>query len=304
MYKSIRNKQIIFLLCVALIFFISGCSKRTNISTKQIKNKKYNLINSIKLVVPGKPAKKEQSNKKNARNIKLVLKSVKANEVIDEENWFKKNDLSLPFSSEIKDEYGTRYKTPEKVPDKLKGIYLNKVIFQKNGYIAIYGEEASSRQYLLFFDRKFNIKNALDFSNYYYTPDYLPEGSGFSSPGIDWAVEEKNILYISSSYDDLGANTKKGVNARITAIDLSNSKIIWQTDGLVSNANNFAIIKDIIVSGYGYTDIPDYLYLMNKHTGKVIEKILLRTAPEYLILKNNLLYVRTYDTDYVFKIIN
>ena len=58
----------------------------------------------------------------------------------------------------------------------------------------------------------------------------------------------------------------------------------------------------MIICGYGFTNEPDYLYLINKNTGDLLQQIKLNTAPEYIIRKQDQLYVRTYDTDYIFEI--
>lgn len=68
------------------------------------------------------------------------------------------------------------------------------------------------------------------------------------------------------------------------------------------NSKNFLVIDDVIHSGYGFTAEPDFLYQINRYTGKVLEKTLLKSAPGYLIKKDSILYVRTYNTDYQFMV--
>ena len=92
------------------------------------------------------------------------------------------------------------------------------------------------------------------------------------------------------------------MNAYITAIDLSTNEIIWRTNPLTCNTLNFVLYDDMIVCGYGFTQEPDYLYTVNKKSGAIAQKILLKSGPNYIIQKENQLFVRTYNTDYIFEI--
>jgi hypothetical protein len=46
-----------------------------------------------------------------------------------------------------------------------------------------------------------------------------------------------------------------------------------------------------------------YNLIADRYTGKVMDRILLKTAPTYIIKKDNILYVRTYNTDYEFDVL-
>ncbi|MEO0135943.1 MAG: hypothetical protein ABIL86_00225 [candidate division WOR-3 bacterium] len=45
-----------------------------------------------------------------------------------------------------------------------------------------------------------------------------------------------------------------------------------------------------------------FLFVVNRYTGKIIQKIKLDSAPETMIVKGKKLYVRTYNRDYIFAI--
>jgi outer membrane protein assembly factor BamB len=94
------------------------------------------------------------------------------------------------------------------------------------------------------------------------------------------------------------------MNAYITAIDTETNQIIWRSQPLVANSSNFVIKDNVIISGYGFTAEPDYIYLLSLDTGYLLQQIPVKSAPEYLILQDNKLYVRTYNTDYVYQIKN
>jgi hypothetical protein len=70
----------------------------------------------------------------------------------------------------------------------------------------------------------------------------------------------------------------------------------------VSNSSNFLVLDDVIVTGYGFTREPDYLYILRKDSGAVLARIWLKTGPDCILKKNGQIYVHCYDTDYIFSI--
>lgn len=60
---------------------------------------------------------------------------------------------------------------------------------------------------------------------------------------------------------------------------------------------------NLIVAGYGFTSEPDFLYLLDRRTGRVLDRLAVPTAPEIIKLGGGRLYIRTYDHDVVARII-
>ena len=156
-------------------------------------------------------------------------------------------------------------------------------------FLEIYKEETEELLY------------SLDFTNYIFLPDYSGEDEIFVKQNLVWFQIKDNILYVSNSHNAYAYETNN-LNAYITAIDLSDMSILWRTEPLVANTFNFAILDDVLFCGYGYTDEEDYLYQIDLNNGKVVNKILLKTSPEYIIVKDSILYVRCFDTDYQFNV--
>jgi hypothetical protein len=63
------------------------------------------------------------------------------------------------------------------------------------------------------------------------------------------------------------------------------------------------VVGDAVISGYGFTAEPDYLYVLNKRTGSTLQRVAVKSGPEHLIQQNDRMFVRTYDTDYVLRIV-
>ena len=56
---------------------------------------------------------------------------------------------------------------------------------------------------------------------------------------------------------------------------------------LVANARTFVVTGDLIVAGYGFTAEPDFLYLLDRRTGKVLDRLPVASAPEIVKLRGD-----------------
>jgi hypothetical protein len=88
----------------------------------------------------------------------------------------------------------------------------------------------------------------------------------------------------------------------VSAVDLVRKRTLWRSPALVANARTFVVTGNLIVAGYGFTREPDFLYLLDRRTGKVVDRLELPTAPEIVELRNGRVHVRTYDHDVVVRI--
>ena len=100
--------------------------------------------------------------------------------------------------------------------------------------------------------------------------------------------------YVSTSHLTYAAQTK-GRNAYLSAIDVVEKKTIWRSAALVANARTFVVTGNLIVAGYGFTAEADLLYLLDRRTGGVLDRMPVPSAPEIHKLRDGRLHVRTYD---------
>ncbi|MEK0317626.1 hypothetical protein [Cohnella sp. 56] len=171
---------------------------------------------------------------------------------------------------------------PAGIPTEYKGQMLVQAIKGTNNVILIYGLNFGENRYLVILDKSMTrIEKVYDFINYAISPAYMAEDYDYIYQRVRWAVVEDGILYVSHSHWTY-AKSSKGVNGFITAIRLSDNKLLWRTSSLVSNTRNFQIVGDVILSGYGFTSEKDYIYQISKRTGKTLEKVALKDAPEYI----------------------
>jgi outer membrane protein assembly factor BamB len=127
-----------------------------------------------------------------------------------------------------------------------------------------------------------------------------PPNRGEFEP-VTWAREVDGVLYVSNSHLTYATQTN-GRNAYLTAIEVGAKKSLWRSPALVANARTFVVTGDLIVAGYGFTAEPDFLYVLDRRTGKVLERLAVPSAPEIIKLRGDLLHVRTYDRQLVVRL--
>lgn len=238
-----------------------------------------------------------------AKPIRLRDQSKKNSHVDEDMDWFQNNQLSTNRyyvtwnGFEVADE-----ELPDQIAWEVDGLILTMAFHDDNYIYCTYGANYAEGYILNIYDLETQDQlDSLDFSNYRYVTEYVEEDYDYIQQYINWAAVKDGILYVSNTHSTY-AYSSKGMNAYITAIDLSNHEILWRTDPLVSNAGNFLILDDVILSGYGFTAEDDYLYQINRKNGEVMDQMKLPTAPYYLMRKENTLYVRTYNSDLTYEI--
>ena len=141
----------------------------------------------------------------------------------------------------------------------------------------------------------------LDFSNFI-TPDNIAIGDeAFVKECVNYVQIIDSVVYVSIAHRTYAESAPH--NAYIMALDMNDDyKVIWKSEPLTCNSDNFAIVDGSIICGYGFTDEPDYIYELNRYTGERMTTIKVKTGPDYFYAINGTLYVRTYDTNYVYQL--
>ncbi|QMV44103.1 hypothetical protein [Cohnella cholangitidis] len=191
---------------------------------------------------------------------------------------------------------------PEGTPIEYRGEMLVRAIKGKDRVFLIYGQNFGENRYLVAMDKTMTkTLYAYDFIHYAYSPKYVEADYDYIYQQIQWAYEEDGILYVSNSHRTY-AKSSKGMNGYITAIRLADNKLLWRSASLVSNARSFEVVGDVIVSGYGFTAEKDYLYQLDKRTGKTLGKVALKDGPDYIGKQNNDIVVYGYSVVTRFKV--
>lgn len=142
---------------------------------------------------------------------------------------------------------------------------------------------------------------AYDFRRYALPPRVAPGEREFLYEQVVFAKEAAGVLYTATAHSTY-ARSSYGRNAYLNAVDLETKKLRWRSPALVANAGNFVLLGDTIVAGYGFTSEPDYLYAIDRRTGRVQGRLLLPSSPERIARHGNVLTVDTYDHRLVLRV--
>ena len=138
------------------------------------------------------------------------------------------------------------------------------------------------------------------FDKYIYPPRYIESDKQFVNMKVRQFKVCDNILYFSH-YHNTYAKSSCGMNGYITALNIETGEIVWTSAPLTCNSD-FIIYDNYIITGYGFTDEPDYLYVLDKYNGAFIKKVSLANGPEIITMKDNHIFVKTYSYEYEFVI--
>ena len=103
------------------------------------------------------------------------------------------------------------------------------------------------------------------------------------------------------------ASEINGKGSKLYCYDYEKNVVLWQTPYLTSNGI-FIFDDDYVYCSYGFTNEKDYLFLLDKNTGKIYSKVPTAKAIEYLEFKPNrdgqkLLYAVDYNEDlYIYNV--
>ena len=175
------------------------------------------------------------------------------------------------------------------IPGSLRGLPLQRTICPGGPEFAFYGKDGASSRILLS-----SRGYALDFKKYVWPPRNLPGEKELVYEELVWAREANGVLYVQNAHLTY-ARSSYGQNAYITAVDAKTNRRLWRSKALVGNAHTFAVTPDYLLSGYGFTAEPDYLYLLDRRTGRIVDRLALPSGPEKITRSGRNFVVRTYD---------
>lgn len=97
------------------------------------------------------------------------------------------------------------------------------------------------------------------------------------------------------------AREADGACSSLIRLNPRTEQVEWRTRPLTSNTI-FILHDPYVISGYGFTNEPDSLFLIEQQSGRTVARTGLDTAHEYLEMQDDRLYVITYNSVYTFAI--
>ncbi|MEO0190497.1 MAG: hypothetical protein ABIL18_05910, partial [candidate division WOR-3 bacterium] len=243
--------------------------KESEVKPKTIAEK-IALCKPVTIVVPESvPFLMEGISDSTKNKITLKFVSKKSNQITDEDNWYKENNLNpKPPAIALSD---------STIPESTKFGKLAWARRYDDYIILIYG----IRQIIKLEEFTIHYKitllvcdNSLSEVKFAYDMEQLFPGE-YEAHQYEMVG---NFLYFNSTTNTY-ASLSNYKTAYLICLDVKNGKIVWVTPPLTSN-QDFAVYKDVIFCGYGFTDEDDFLFVVNRYTGEIIQKIKLDSAPE------------------------
>jgi len=216
--------------------------------------------------------------------ISLTLISTKPNQITDNELWWQQHKLEKP-EIYVRFPAGSRGMIPESVPNSYQSEPLMAVWKVSGRRFFTYGKDIYNTRYLL---AEAPGGGKIDFA-------FDANAYGAAT----WAAIAGDTLYITNNPGNLSASQSDG--AKLFAIDLKTNQLKWVSKKKTCHGQ-FLIIGGSIICGYGFSGEPDFIYVLDRSTGKAKQTIKLKTAADWLIQKENRLYVRCYNTDNIYRI--
>lgn len=237
---------------------------------------------------------------------RLVERSAKKNSVIDDARWFRDVDWTLPVVYTGAAGYAPRLPTlpgeqAASVPRGLDGHPLRLSIVDGDLRLGIYGSNANRERLAVVDAESGELLRFFDFTAWTRAPRARPGDERFVDQSVVWAQVRDGVLYVNHDHRTY-AESSHGHNGYLSAIDLQSGHLLWRSRPLVCNSRNFVVDGDRIWCGYGFTAEPDFVTVLDRRTGALLARHRVKTGPDYLLLRGDTLFVRTYDMDYVFEL--
>ena len=211
----------------------------------------------------------------------------------------------------------TDYRIPDIVPEVYDGEWILNDVFYDGDYpVATYGrapetkplpwgqsEKDISRRgrdphLMMLVDPSKEVKKVYNTSSMTFPPKN--RASELDRQSVNWAVVKDGILYFSIS-GLMGFDN--GQNAYVVAVDTSTDKTLWVSKPNTCNSDNFLVIDNSIVCGFGDSGKPDFINVLNRFTGVQKQQLWVANAPHWLAIgSDGRLYVSLYDKHVAFKI--
>lgn len=211
------------------------------------------------------------------RNLPITLtqESKVANDITDDDAWL--------------DSIGKNGYNPNYCEDEYYEYYLSGDLNYEPYIIDIYNKYSGEHE------------AHLDMSDFTIPPTIETGSEPFVNEAVRCVQYSDGLFYVQMNHRTYASSAPQ--NAYIMALDPSDGySVVWKSQPLVGNALNFQIEDNTIICGYGFTAEPDFIYLLDKHSGVQMDVYKVKTGPDYFFVIDGKLYVRTYDTNYVFKI--
>lgn len=203
-----------------------------------------------------------------AAKVRLTRKTSSKNLILDDGDWFEKNGLPRALNGRV---------SPDDVPDYMPRMFEGSPVD-------------------LLFDHQDHLIGRYGSALVVCAQGMKPISFAAAAP----PAPQGHISFAKMAGSSIVLSLIQSGKSRLAAFDAKSGTLQWASDSEVASAQTFELTRDHIVSGDGGSGSPDNIFLIDAATGKIFQKEKLGTAATFLVIKGSDVFVRSYDTDYVF----
>lgn len=210
--------------------------------------------------------------------------------MVEPQVWRAQHDLSSPAQT-------VDAGAPPGIPATLGGQPLRRILYGVTD-VLVYRGDPRRAPILAGWDRaagRFTF--AFDFAAWSRPPQVRPGDEAFVDMDIGWAQVAGDRLYVSHFHRTHSASSM-GANGFIVALRVPDGTVEFSSEPRVANSATFEVIGGLVITGYGFTSEPDYVYALSALDGETLARTRVHTAPEDLAVRGNQVLVRAYDRTY------
>ena len=104
-------------------------------------------------------------------------------------------------------------------------------------------------------------------------------------------VRAGNAGFVSLNFNGYAREAPKGGNY-VVALDFCDGTVKWRSANQTSNGP-LVLLGNYLITGYGFTNESRTLYVLNVHTGAIVQRLTIPGNPDAIELKGGLLLVET-----------
>jgi hypothetical protein len=251
-----------------------------------------NTVTPHSITTVAHPYAQEELEIQASRACELILYHAEPNQIVDEEDWFDRYGLTFPEAIDPRIPgvpQSTRFGNLRFLRAHDNHLYaVYETVYTLTAPKDIYNE--GHVYTLIVFDNTSAAISAFDLKALF--PDILE---------MCWFEAIDDLIYFNTTYNGY-ADIRDNKTGYLYCLDITRKEIVWSTRNLISSYRGFTVHKDHVLTGYGFTAEPDFLYIIDRFNGDITQTIPIKTAHEHIIIKNSMCYVRTYNMNYVYTI--
>lgn len=136
------------------------------------------------------------------------------------------------------------------------------------------------------------VERVFDLDAFRHPPKANPQWKQFATQEVTYAQERDGVLYVCNGGGSY-AREVYGKKGFLSSLDATTGRLLWRSAPLTCNAT-FAIAGEHIISGYGFTDEPDFVFVVRRSDGGIVQRVPIASGPHAITLDGARVHVETY----------